>query len=734
MKNKIRKIIKMFSVLMKYYYYSFTCFLKRIDNSNIWLISERGVDARDNSLHFYRYMKAKHPETKIRYVISKKSPDFKKIEASDVVEFGSREHFVLFKTAGTLISTHIMGYSPSMSLFWRMDKRRLLKLKGKRVFLQHGIICNSEPSLNSDSTKLDIFITSTKQEHDFIRDDNNYDEKVLKCTGLCRYDSLVDESSSDINKILIMPTFRKWLNYTNNFTDTDYFKYWNDLLNDEDFLEYIEKNNIKVLFYPHHEIQKYINFFSSRSNNVTICSSQKYDIQALLKTSNILITDYSSVQFDFAYMGKKVIYYQFDKKEFYDKHYKKGYFDYNRMGFGPVCIKKQDIIKHLTDDNFNSYDNRIKNFFEYRDHNNSDRVYEAIISLNKKKKIIHVISSLKKGGTERYLINLLNKTNKNYENVIIYYGGDNCWHNELEKMGIESIKISGKNNNLNRMKAIRKISGRKKVDAVYSYTFLNSAYVMIAAWLARVNKRIVHIHRVDVDRNISLLKVNISKLITKLLATDRLACSNRAGKDYFSNDYLVVKNGIKLHEYKFNEKFRKLIRNEFGVKRSDILIGIIGRLDKNKNQEYAIDIFRKYYVKNPNSVLLIIGEGEQEKVLRKKIKNCGLQNKVIFTGNVNNINEYYNAFDLLLMTSKKEGLPYVLIEAQANGVPIIASSSIDPESKINDNFEFADLEAGAEYWAERIIKMPKNRVKPNKRIKEYSIEKTVTQIEEIYES
>ena len=140
MKNKLRKILKVIVAITKYVFYSIACLIKRIDNSEVWLISERGIDARDNGLYFYNYMKKHHPETKVKYVISKTSPDRKKIEESDIVNYGSKEHYVLFNTAGLLISAHIMGYSPDMSMFWRMDKKGLLRVKGKKIFLQHGII------------------------------------------------------------------------------------------------------------------------------------------------------------------------------------------------------------------------------------------------------------------------------------------------------------------------------------------------------------------------------------------------------------------------------------------------------------------------------------------------------------------------------------------------------------------------------------------------------------------
>lgn len=379
--DKTKKILKMSVSLLKYYYYSIECFITKRDNSQVWLISERGVDARDNGYWLYRYVRDNYPEINVKYVISRESADRKKILKGDIVNYGSREHFLLFKTAGLLISTHIMGYSPEMSLFSRMDKRGLLRLKGKKVFLQHGITCAFHPLLNKDSTNLDLFVTCSEQECNFIKENNGYDDKVVKCTGFCRYDHLIDDSTATCKRILIMPTFRKWLNYVNDFVATDYYKHWSGLLNDDGFIHYVESNNIEVLFYPHYEIQRRLDCFSSRSKNIVICSFDEYDVQDLLRKANVLITDYSSVQFDFAYMNKKVIYYQFDEKRFYEEHYKKGYFDFRKMGFGKVCIDIREVIDDLTTSLAKVYLMRRKSFFRYHDNENSKRVFNEIQEL-----------------------------------------------------------------------------------------------------------------------------------------------------------------------------------------------------------------------------------------------------------------------------------------------------------------------------------------------------------------
>lgn len=379
MKNRIRKIFKIIRCFFTYIIAVVYCHIRKVNNNDIWLISERGTDARDNGYHFYKYLKQNHKEINVKYVISKQSTDSKKIDDLDIVDYGSFKHNIYFLTSGYLISTHIMGYSPDTSLFWRLDKLGLLKLNGKKIFLQHGIINNKVPSLEKNITKLDIFISGAKSEYNYLLKNFGYDKSVIKYTGLARYDKLINNEKK---QILVMPTFRKWLNYSNDFASTEYCEKWNSFLNNDRLIQYLEENDLVLYFYPHYEIQKYINNFKSKSKSIIIASFNDYDVQKLLIESQLLITDYSSVHFDFAYMRKHVIYYQFDRDRFWNEHYSKGYFDYEKDGFGPVCIEENDIINVITNNEYNQkYVERINSFFEYNDSNNCKRIFEEIKKL-----------------------------------------------------------------------------------------------------------------------------------------------------------------------------------------------------------------------------------------------------------------------------------------------------------------------------------------------------------------
>lgn len=355
-------------------------------NREVYLVSERGTDARDNGYHFFKYLRSQHPEIEAYYVIDKKSPDFEKVERlGKTLQWKSMHHRFVFIGAKYKISTHIMGFSPNIDFYSKLNE--VFPLVGKKIFLQHGIIKDDLPQLYQEKTKLDMFVCGAKPEYDFIRSEFHYKNGEVKYTGLARYDALNEYSTE--NQILIMPT---WRMYLNNQTDEEieqsvYVKAWNDILSDGRLIEKLKERNLTLFFYPHYEMQKHISLFKSSSEHVVIADFASYDVQDLLKKSKLLITDYSSVFFDFAYMLKPCIYYQFDLKEFMEHHYRRGYFNAEKDGFGRVVSDPESLIEEIIkiiNRNYEiegQYRENICRFFQKHDTNNCQRIFEEICKL-----------------------------------------------------------------------------------------------------------------------------------------------------------------------------------------------------------------------------------------------------------------------------------------------------------------------------------------------------------------
>lgn len=354
-------------------------------SKRIFLICERGTDARDNGFCFFEFVKRNHPEIEAYYIITSDSPDRKKLNiyGDSIVSYQSFRNMVIYCRATDLISTHIHGYHPEVSLFNRLDKWFGITKNKKCVSLKHGITKDFISGLLYSETKLDLLVCGAKPEFIYMKENFGYPEGVLQYTGFCRFDKLHNYHTK--NQILVMPTWRQWIS-KENFLDSDFFRAYKSLLQNKKIDKMLNDNKMELVFYPHHEMQPFINHFKhmNLSRNIIIADKYSFDVQMLLKDSKILITDYSSVFFDFAYMHKPIIFYQFDKEEYRKKHYSEGYFKYEDS-FGPVTESVEGIVRELDIIISNgcvmksNYLKRVNDYFPLCDRNNCERVYNCII-------------------------------------------------------------------------------------------------------------------------------------------------------------------------------------------------------------------------------------------------------------------------------------------------------------------------------------------------------------------
>ncbi len=352
-----------------------------------WLICERGTDAQDNGYFFYKYLVENHKKINAIYLIKRTSPDYRKVHSfGRVVEFGSLKHFLMVIGCPVKISSHLFGYAPwiQMALYFRRNKTRDI-----HIFLQHGITKNYiEGFLHENCQSLKLFVCGAKPEYDYLSKNFGYKPGIVKYTGFARYDLLKDLKTQ--NHILFMPTWRRYLGDLSKeeFLNSLFYKSWQDLCDSKELIDALNKNKLKLDFYLHSSLQQYSDCF--KSNEVTnVIFFEDCDVQSLLKEDKLLVTDFSSVFFDFAYMKKPMVFYQFDEKDYYNGHYDKGYFDYRDDGFGDVCSAHNDAVKaiiKLINNGFQmeeKYLNRIDKYFAFNDSNNCARIFESISDLIK---------------------------------------------------------------------------------------------------------------------------------------------------------------------------------------------------------------------------------------------------------------------------------------------------------------------------------------------------------------
>ncbi|MGN1322892.1 MAG: glycosyltransferase family 1 protein [Bacilli bacterium] len=332
-------------------------------------------------------------------------------------------------------------------------------------------------------------------------------------------------------------------------------------------------------------------------------------------------------------------------------------------------------------------------------------------------RIAQIVGKWLGGGVEAVLMNYYREIDKSKIQFDFICDNDstNIPYEEIERLGGKVILIPPYQKIFKYHKELKRVLKEGKYKIVHSHINTLSVFSLCAAWTAKVPVRIAHSHSTT---NPSEKKKNLFKLVlrpfSKLYATNYMACTEHAGrwmfgnKDFENDKVFVLNNAIDLEKYSYNEKLRKKLRKELNVKEDNIVIGHIGRFVEQKNHKFIIEIFKKISDQNDKAVLLLIGQGPLMQKMKEFVSRLKLNEKVIFLGQKDNANEYYNAMDLFLFPSLYEGLGMVLIEAQVSGLSCIASTEVPDVAKITESVEFVDLNDTIDKWVKSVTKFFKN--------------------------
>ncbi len=237
-------------------------------------------------------------------------------------------------------------------------------------------------------------------------------------------------------------------------------------------------------------------------------------------------------------------------------------------------------------------------------------------------------------------------------------------------------------------------------------------YALNGGKKAGINVRIAHAHNSRLIRDYKWpLKIFCKQFLNKS-ATNIWGCGRDAGiyffgKDNWNKSGMIMRNAIELDRFEFNEIVRNKIREANGLANKTV-IGHVGRFNTQKSHTRLLEIFAEYVKINPNSVLVMIGEGELEEEMKKKASELGITDKTLFTGLQSNVHEWYQAIDLFIMPSLFEGLSVVGIEAQATGLPALFSDAVTDEIVLSDNADRISLNESNKQWAKKMERMLAN--------------------------
>lgn len=363
-----------------------------LHTKNIWITFDKLYKGGDNGEYFYKYVINQQNENlDMHYIINKNYPDAMRLESEGFkpLYFNTLKQKLYFLNSKIVAATHAnipvfsgikpAGFKYVQDLF-----------NAEVVCIQHGLsVQNLSHNMNQQYDNLKkIFLASRYELNNLsLPIYGYYNDSSFNITGVPRYDGLI---SNDKKQILITPTWRSYISmptcignvrpYSNTFKETIYYKIYNSLITNDKLIECAKNNNYTIVYLLHPTISSQIDDFYS-SEFVKLVSPINANYEQLLTESSLMITDYSGVQFDFAYMRKPILYYHPTELP---PHYEEGGFLYDTMGFGEICTTESELVDNLCNYIKNEcktndfYLKRIDDFFEFSDQNNCKRIYNVL--------------------------------------------------------------------------------------------------------------------------------------------------------------------------------------------------------------------------------------------------------------------------------------------------------------------------------------------------------------------
>lgn len=388
LKLEIKSILKiladrpaffMQAVFFKFIYLILYPFMK---NRDIWIVMDRKTLADDNAEHFFKYAAKQNDGIQKFFAIHNASRDFDRLNRlfkNNILDCDSIKHRFYYMFSKKLISSQ--GSEFDLNPF--LNKNYPLMAGTTNLdfyFLQHGVIKDNMSSwLRKYDRNPKLIVTSTRKEYESMFDEGYfYSDKVIQLLGLPRYDNL--DNSGLKKQIVIMPTWRNYIKNSDELLNSQYFERFNSLINNERLAEHAKENGYEIVFKPHPELTQYLDLFDL-NGYVKIDLDKRY--QDIFNESSLMITDYSSIFFDFSYLKKPLIYYQYAHDYHYDSE--NGYFQYETMGFGQVISDEEELVDKIISYIDNGcemeeiYRNRVDDFFAFHDKENSKRCYDWIM-------------------------------------------------------------------------------------------------------------------------------------------------------------------------------------------------------------------------------------------------------------------------------------------------------------------------------------------------------------------
>lgn len=354
-------------------------------------------------------------------------------------------------------------------------------------------------------------------------------------------------------------------------------------------------------------------------------------------------------------------------------------------------------------------------------------------------KIMMVANKLDVTGISTVIMNYCSHMDLSKYDIIIVAGAPiaDLHRDKCKALGIKLYELPNrKKNSKDYYVALDRIIKQEKPDVLHVHG--NSATMTIElflAWIHHVRVRIPHSHNTTCE-NMKLHKMLLP--IFNHLYTSAFACGRKAGEWlYAEKQFYIIPNGFDTEKFKFNEYDRSAVRKELGIEDA-FVIGHIGRMNRQKNQTFLIDLFEQFAQRNKKAVLLLVGVGPDYEKVKERVANSPFRHRIIMYGETNSPEKMYSAMDIFVLPSRYEGLPVVLVEAECSGLYCIVSDNITDEMSMDNHILKLSLNAPLEVWCDAIQAIPQidraQFYENNKMtINNYNIEKGVKRLERLYD-
>lgn len=350
--------------------------------------------------------------------------------------------------------------------------------------------------------------------------------------------------------------------------------------------------------------------------------------------------------------------------------------------------------------------------------------------------VINVIQNMDRSGMQIDLLTPYYCDNANYQAAV------QRWNGRVFELGLSFAPGKSRKKLL---AAVYQFLKKNRYDVVHVHSGSISvlAYVSLAARLAGVQKIIVHSHCAGEKKTLKhcIIKTAAAPMLS-LCPMKHCACSTVAG-EYKYPSWIVkhrmklIKNGVDLDVFRYDAERSAEMRRELGISKNTWVVGHVGRFSSQKNHSFLIKVFAALHQRNTDSVLLLIGNGDLMPEAQRQVHQMGLDSSVIFVGNVSNVWDYMQVMDVFVLPSKFEGLPIVMVEAQAAGVAVVASDAVTKETGLVDQVRFISLDAPLDDWVsavENAASTPRFDEAERIRSKGFDIHSTAAEVRMLYKA